>query len=163
MSTYVHKCQACPAKPVEATYPMSCVGAEEKLPVDLRRTISCNPVTCRHRNRRGKRYPIPVPPGTWPRVPQVPQLAGASGGTFKTEKELAADKKKVAKLRSRLQFMNDEVPHLSKREQRKYRKKWSHLKGDHEKIKLPFRGKWYLIIMNESKTEPVAIHYEVFE
>lgn len=118
---------------------MSCVGAEETLPIELRRTISCNPHTCRHKYRRGKRYPIPIQQGTWPRVPQVPQLAGASGGTFKTTKQLAADKKKVAKLRSRLQFMNDELPHLSKREQRKYTKKWGHLKGqDHEKIKLRY-------------------------
>lgn len=136
MPTYVHKCSACPAT-AEATYPMSCVGAEEGIIGSLRATISCNPATCRHRARK-RGEPVPVPPGLWPRVPQVPQLAGSSGGTFKSEKQLAADKKVLAKKRSRLQFLNDEVPHLSQREQRKYRKKWAHLKGDHEKIKLRY-------------------------
>lgn len=71
----------------------------------------------------------------WPRVPQVPQLAGASGGTFKTEKQLVADKKVLRQRRSKLHFKNDVLPTMSPRDQKRFGKKWAHLKGDHEKIK----------------------------
>ena len=63
---YVHRCATigCRAKAVEATYSMSHVGAEETLPAELRRTITCNPDTCRHPNVK-KGLPVPVPSGTW--------------------------------------------------------------------------------------------------
>jgi hypothetical protein len=31
----------------------------------------------------------------------------------------------------------------------------------HQELKLPFRGWWYLIIENNDRYEPAAIHYEV--
>lgn len=31
----------------------------------------------------------------------------------------------------------------------------------HQELKLPFRGSWYLLIINEDKREPIAVHYEV--
>lgn len=71
-----------------------------------------------------------------------PQLAGASGGTFKTEKELLGAKQKQRKLRSRLHFKNEELDrvgdkHAREHFEKKYKKDpiLKNLKGDHTKNK----------------------------
>jgi len=38
-----------------------------------------------------------------------------------------------------------------------FTRRYSH----HQEIRLPFRGWWYLLIVNPSRTEPVAVHYDV--
>ncbi len=76
------------------------------------------------------------------RVPQTPELMGFKGGTSVPEKTLLADKQKKRKMRSRLQFKNEEIakikdPHSKRHFERKYKTDpvLKDLKGDHEKIK----------------------------
>jgi predicted nucleic acid-binding Zn ribbon protein len=74
------------------------------------------------------------------RVPQIPQLMGASGGTFKKEGELLKDKQKQRQKRSSLHFKNEILPTLSKSDQTYFKKRYDKgskkdLSGDHEKIK----------------------------
>lgn len=98
---------------------MKFVGNERELPWDILEKITCS----KH--------------GLKSRIPQEPQLAGSSGGTFKTEHELVLDKQKQRKLRSRHQFINDELPKLkgTPGEKRHFKNKYKNLdRKDHEKL-----------------------------
>lgn len=79
---------------------------------------------------------------TMKRVPQDTQLMGMKGGTSVPENVLLKDKQKQRKLRSRLQFKNEELAKVKDPFSKRYfQKKYStdpilkSLKGDHEKIR----------------------------
>ena len=92
---YVYKCFKCQrAKEIEVQHEMRFVGKEEDLPSEILKQITCP--------KHGLRE----------RVPQEPHLAGSSGGTFKNEHDLVLEKQKQRKLRSRHQFINEELPKL---------------------------------------------------
>jgi hypothetical protein len=38
---------------------------------------------------------------------------------------------------------------------------FSYRRNHHQELKLPFKGSWYLLIVNDDKRQPVAVHYEV--
>lgn len=80
-------------------------------------------ITCKH--------------GIMKRVPQEPQLMGASGGQFKSESELLNAKQQQRKTRSRAHFKNEVLPTIGdKAERRHFDKKFKGTKKiDHEKIK----------------------------
>ncbi len=64
-----------------------------------------------------------------------PQLAGASGGQFKTEKQLLDAKQIQRKTRSRAQFKNEVLPTLESHERKHFDKKYKNTKKvDHTKI-----------------------------
>ena len=64
-----------------------------------------------------------------------PQLAGASGGQFKTEKQLLDKKQEQRKLRSRAHFKNTVLPTLDSHERKHFDKKYKGTKKiDHEKL-----------------------------
>ena len=69
------------------------------------------------------------------RVPQEPQLMGASEGEFKTERQLLKEKQTNLKKRSRLHFKNDVMKNLEGLEKKYFENKYKNLKGDHEKKK----------------------------
>lgn len=120
MATYVYRCNRCSnAKSIEIQHEMKFVGKENELPWIILQQITCS----KH--------------GLKSRIPQEPQLAGSSGGTFKTEHELVLDKQKQRKARSRMQFINDELPKLKGGlgEKRHFEKKFKGAeKKDHEKM-----------------------------
>ncbi len=126
MSTYFHKCLYCKAKR-EVDYPMACVGDEQKIDTSVLISISCTQITCK------KKVP-PEPGSIWPRIPYATHIANQSEGTTVSEKDLLKRKQKQRKLRSRLHFKNDILHTLSKQDQRMFKGKYDHLKGDHEKM-----------------------------
>ncbi len=66
-----------------------------------------------------------------------PQLAGSSGGTFKTEHQLVKEKQKQRKIRSRHEFHNDKLDKLPPGfDKEHFKRKYKDVKRkDHEKMK----------------------------
>ena len=120
MPIYIYQCNKCKKdKPIEVEHAMRFVGQETGLHWTTLEKITCS----KH--------------GLKSRIPQEPHLAGSSGGTFKTEHELVLEKQKQRKLRSRIQFKNDELHKLkgTPGEKRHFEKKFKNLpKKDHEKM-----------------------------
>lgn len=131
MPTYIHQCQYCPAH-CEAEYSIKFVGDEEKLPSKVWDAVHCTKQTCCLRPGRQKDHLGEL----WPRVPQVPHLAGSSEGTMKSESQLLKEKQTQRKLRSRLHFKNDVLKTIKDPgERRHFEKKTKNLpKKDHEKM-----------------------------
>ena len=121
MILYVYRCNRCSnAKSTEVWHDMKFVGAENSLPWNILAKITCS----KH--------------GLKSRVPQEPQLAGSSGGTFKTEHELVVEKQAQRKIRAKHQFINEELPKLKGGvgEKRHFKKKYKDVAyKDHEKMK----------------------------
>ncbi len=65
-----------------------------------------------------------------------PVLQGSVGGTFPKEGDLLAQKQKQRKIRSKAQFINDEMNKVADRDSRRYfKKKYRGVKApDHEKL-----------------------------
>lgn len=118
--TYVYACPKCKKKPIEVDHGMSEVDNPSKATIKA--------TTCTKHKIRMQR------------VPQIPQLMGASGGEFKTEKQLLGDKQAQRKRRSRLHFKNEIMPKLTDVSDKRYFKEKfdkgvnKGISGDHEKI-----------------------------
>lgn len=117
MPIYQYACP-CKKKPIEVEHSMSFIGNELKLPGDVLKKIKCE----KH--------------GIMQRIPFLPNLAGSSGGTFKSEKQLLKEKQQSRKLRSKIHFKNEVLPKLSGTDRMHFEKKLKNIpKKDHEKIK----------------------------
>lgn len=118
---YVYACIKCKKKPIEVEHSMSEVDNPTESLIEA--------TTCHKHNLR------------MVRVPQSVHLMGASGGQFKTEKELLKDKQTQRKKRSSLHFKNEIMPKLTDvSDKRHFNKKFNEgskkgLSGDHEKMK----------------------------